>query len=51
MISSLVQATALELLALDRARSASPVEVMRAVLAHVERHGGPLRAPPPISLR
>ncbi|WP_437312976.1 amidase [Sorangium sp. So ce385] len=44
MTSSLVQATALELLALYRARSASPVEVMRAVLAQVERHGAPLNA-------
>ncbi|WP_437535116.1 amidase [Sorangium sp. So ce726] len=42
--TSLVQATAVELLALYRSRSASPVEALRAVLAHVERHGAPLNA-------
>ncbi|MDC0684967.1 amidase [Sorangium atrum] len=42
--ASLVQATAVELLALYRSRSASPVEALRAVLAHVERHGAPLNA-------
>ncbi|HTN82370.1 MAG TPA: amidase [Sorangium sp.] len=44
MPASLVQATAVELLALYRSRSASPVEALRAVLAHVERHGAPLNA-------
>ncbi|WP_437552072.1 amidase [Sorangium sp. So ce367] len=42
--ASLVQATAVELLALYRSRSASPVEALRAVLAHVERHGAALNA-------
>ncbi|WP_437751755.1 amidase [Sorangium sp. So ce1389] len=42
--ASLVQATAVELLSLYRSRSASPVEALRAVLAHVERHGAPLNA-------
>ncbi|KYF71732.1 hypothetical protein BE17_43895, partial [Sorangium cellulosum] len=44
MPASLAQATAVELLALYRSRSASPVEALRAVLAHVERHGAPLNA-------
>ncbi|MGK3961668.1 amidase [Sorangium sp. So ce118] len=44
MPASLVQATAVELLSLYRSRSASPVEALRAVLAHVERHGAPLNA-------
>ncbi|WP_437592419.1 hypothetical protein [Sorangium sp. So ce1000] len=51
--TSLVQATAVELLALYRSRTASPVEALRAVLAHVlraalalERELAPLQAPP-----
>ncbi|WP_437876141.1 amidase [Sorangium sp. So ce513] len=42
--TSLVQATAIELLALYRSRSASPVEALRSILDHVERHGAPLNA-------